>query len=162
MCGVWRGNEEQLEVSVKLQGDDLTGVTDTAHTTSMMPWKRRSTDLGLFRDLLGRISCWTLLKRKGVQVLVAFLGSLLQTQEQPIPVCRRSAGTSREPLPQGRQNQEACRSQEKQSDCLSMRGWGWESQSCGLKPPNHSSLTVLWFNPNRGTEWSLRCGVVSV
>lgn len=71
----WRGNKEQLEVSVKLQGDDLTGVADTAHTTSMMPWKCRSTDLDLFRDLLGRTSCWTLLKRKGVQVLVAFQGS---------------------------------------------------------------------------------------
>ena len=88
--------EEELEAFMKLQGDGLTGITDMAHTTRVLPWKLKRADLGLFRNLLGRLSCRTLLERRGVQeIWLISRDRLLQTQEWSIPMCRKTSDGGR-------------------------------------------------------------------
>jgi len=58
--------EEESKAFMKVQGDDLTGITYMDHTTRVLPWKLRRAELGLFRDLLGRLSCRALLERREV------------------------------------------------------------------------------------------------
>lgn len=100
---------------MKLQGGDLTGITDVAHTTEALLWKLRRADLGFFRGLLGRLLRKTLLERRGLQEIWLLAKDHLQTRERFIPICRKSNDGGRrcvwlnkELLPKLQHKKEAC------------------------------------------------------